>query len=169
MKNNSITLIGMAGSGKSSTGEIIAEILHLKYVDLDKLIFETEGITHHEYMEKNGEKALSDLENKLTLGLDFKNLVFAPPGSIIYSPSAMEKIKNNSTVVYLETEPETIEKRLGEKLYENGILGLKEKGLKKLMEERAVFYNKYADFTFHSGEQTKEEVADMIVKKILVI
>jgi shikimate kinase len=156
----------MAGSGKSATGEIIAELLHLKYVDLDQLIFETEHITHHEYMEKNGEEALSDLENKLTLGLDFKNLVFAPPGSIIYSPSAMEKIKNNSTVVYLETEPETIEKRLGKKLYQNGILGLKEKGLKKLMEERAVYYNKYADFTFHSGEQTKEEVADMIVKKL---
>jgi shikimate kinase len=157
MKNNSITLIGMAGSGKSATGEIIAKLLNLRYVDLDKLIFETENITHHEYMEKNGEEALSLLENKLTLGLNFKNLVFAPPGSIIYSPSAMEKIKKDSTVVYLKTDPETIEKRLGDKLYKNGILGLKEKGLKKLMEERAVYYEKYADFTFNSKKQTKQK------------
>lgn len=156
----------MAGSGKSATGEILAKTLNLKYIDLDKLIFDTEHITHHEYMEKNGEEALSDLENKLTLGLDFKSVVFAPPGSIIYSSSAMQKIKESSTVVYLEAEPETIEKRLGERLYQNGILGLKEKGLKKLMEERAIFYNKYADVTIHSGEQTKEEVADMVVKRL---
>ena len=166
MKNNSITLIGMSGSGKSTTGIILAEVLKWRYVDLDKLIFETEHITHHEYMEKNGENALSELENKLTLELDFKDLVFAPPGSIIYSPSAMEKIKNNSTVVYLETEPETIEKRLGDKLYKNGILGLKEKGLKKLMEERAVFYNKYANSTFHSEKETPQEMADIIISAL---
>lgn len=163
MKNNSITLIGMAGSGKSSTGIILAETLDWKYVDLDKLIFDTQGMTHHDYMEQNGEMALSDLENKLTLDLNFENLVFASPGSIIYSAPAMKKIKRNSTIIYLETEPETIEKRIGNKLYKNGILGLKEKGLKKLMEERAVFYNKYADFTFHSKEETPHEMADTII------
>jgi shikimate kinase len=163
MKNNSVTLIGMAGSGKSSTGIILAEILNWKYVDLDKLILDTQGITHHDYMEQNGEIALSDLENKLTLNLNFENLVFAPPGSIIYAAPAMKKIKQNSTIIYLETEPETIEKRIGNKLYKNGILGLKEKGLKKLMEERAVFYNKYADFTFHSKEETPQEMANIII------
>ena len=166
MKNNSITLIGMAGSGKSTTGKILAEILGWQYVDLDDVILRTEGVTHHDFMEQNGEIALSELENKLTLALNFKNLVFAPPGSIIYSASAMEKIKNDSIVVYLETEPETIEKRIGNKLYKNGILGLKEKGLKKLMEERKVFYKKYADFTLYSKEQTKQEIADSILSKL---
>ena len=156
----------MAGSGKSTIGIILAEILNWQYIDLDKLILETQGISHHEYMEQKGEAALSELENKLTLNLNFQNLVFSPPGSIIYSVSAMEKIKNNSTVVYLEAEPETIEKRLGDKLYQNGILGLKEKGLKKLMEERSVLYEKYADLTFHSEEQTKQEMANNIISEL---
>ncbi len=164
MKNNSVTLIGMAGSGKSATGIILAKNLGFKYVDLDELILETKGISHHDFMEQNGEIALVDLENKLTLDLNFEKLVLAPPGSIIYSPDAMEKIKDNSTVIYLETDPETIEKRLGDKLYKNGILRLREKGLKKLMQERALFYSKYADFTFHSKEQTKYKMADTIIK-----
>lgn len=163
MKYNSITLIGMAGSGKSSTGIILAEALKWRYVDLDKLILDTQKISHHDYMEQNGEAALSNLEDKLTLDLNFENLVFAPPGSIIYSESAMEKIKNNSTVIFLKTEPKTIEKRLGDKLYKNGIIGLKEKGLEKLMEERAIFYNKYANFTFHSEKETPQEIADIII------
>lgn len=163
MKNNSITLIGMAGSGKSAIGEILAKMLNWQFVDLDKLILEKNGITHHQIMEKNGAEELTRLENEYTLDLDFANLIFSPPGSIIYSPSAMEKITKNSIIVYLQTDPAIVEKRLGERLYQNGIVGLKEKGLKKLMEERAVLYQKYADFTFHSNEQTKQEMVEIVL------
>lgn len=154
----------MAGSGKSAVGAITAEILGWKFVDLDKLILQTQNMSHDDYMKINGEQALSDLEQRLTLDLDFKNTVFAPPGSMVYAMAAMEKIQQNSIVVYLRTTPDIIEKRLGDRLYKNGIIGLKEKGLPKLMAERAVFYEKYADYTFDTGEQSKEEMARKVIE-----
>lgn len=153
----------MAGSGKSKVGEIAARLLGWKFVDLDKQILQTQGMTHDDYMKKYGEQALSDLEQKLTLELDMQDVVFAPPGSMVYAEKAMEKIKQDTLVVYLKTIPEIIKKRLGQKLYHNGIIGLAEKGLSKLMAERAVLYEKYADYTFESGEQTKEEMAKIVL------
>ena len=153
----------MAGGGKSAVGRVTAGILGWRFADLDKLILETQDVTHHEYMKANGEKALSELEKRLTLGLDLSDTVFAPPGSMIYAPASMEKIKKDSIVVYLETTPDIIEKRLGDRLYKNGIIGLEEKGLPGVMAERIPLYQKYADYTFKSGNQTKEEMAKKVI------
>ena len=159
-----ITLIGMAGAGKSGVGRILAEKLGWKFVDVDKSILEKLGITHHEYMKRNGEEALKNLEEQLTLDLDFENTILAPPGSVIYwKPELWSKIKQNSQVVYLETTPETIEKRLGDRLYKNGIIGLEEKGLRGLMAERVPLYEKYADYTFKSRDQSKDEMAKIVM------
>lgn len=159
-----ITFIGMAGSGKSAVGRTLAAMVNWKFVDLDKLILETQKISHHDYMEKNGEAALSALEEKLTLGLNLQNTIFAPPGSMIYSPKAMQKIKKDSIVVCLQASPEIIAERLGDNLYKNGIIGLKEKGLAGVMAERAVLYQKYADYTFVSKRQSREAMAKKVLK-----
>src|SRR5439155_24905045 len=79
-----ITFIGMAGSGKSGVGRIVAQLLNWRFVDLDKLILETQGINHDDYMNQNGEAALTALEEKLSIELDLQNTIFSPPGSVIY-------------------------------------------------------------------------------------
>lgn len=158
-----ITFIGMAGAGKSSVGRIVGEILNWRVVDLDKLILQAQGMNHNDYMKKFGEQALSDLEQKLTLDLNFDNTVFSPPGSMVYSGLAMDKIKRESIVIYLNAPPEIIQKRMGDRLYKNGIIGLKEKGLSQLMQERAVYYERYADYTFESGDHSARKMAETVL------
>lgn len=153
----------MAGVGKSAVGKVMAEVLAWQFWDLDKVILERQGISHHEYMKRNGEQALSRLEEQYALSLDLQNSIFAPPGSMVYSKKAMQKIKTDTVVVYLQAEPETIAKRLGENLYKNGIIGLEEKGLAGVMAERTPLYEQYADFTLRSGNQTKEEMAQIVI------
>ncbi len=162
-----ITFIGMAGVGKSAIGRTMAPIIGWKFIDMDKLILEKQGISHHEYMKQNGGKALVQLEETYTLELDLTDTIFAPPGSVIYSPKSIEKIKRESIVVYLEAGPDIILKYLGDNLYKNGIVGLEEKGLAGVMAERIPLYEKYADFTFHSGDQTKEEMAYLVIKGLI--
>lgn len=152
-----ITLIGMPGSGKSTIGRLLAQQLMARFIDLDALICEKEKKSHSQIMKENGEKELLKLEEIYTLGLDFASLVFSPGGSIIYSPKAMEKIKKESKVVYLEVPLKEIKKRLGREAKNRGIVGLAEKGIDGLFLERTPLYRNCADTIINcSGLSVKE-------------
>jgi len=169
MKNKdiqSITLIGMPTSGKSTIGKILAEKLGYNFIDLDDLIKEKTGKSYDEILDQEGEKKLLDLENKYTLELDFENsdIIFSPGGSIIYSPKAMEKIKNETQVIYIELPLKEIEIRLGLRPIKGGIVGLKERGLKKLFEERDVVYRDFADDIIKADGLTENELVIKLLK-----
>ncbi|MDO8442839.1 MAG: shikimate kinase [bacterium] len=185
MKNISkaITLIGMPASGKSTIGKILAKKLGWDFVDLDDLIKEKTGKSYDEILEKEGEKKLLYLENQLTFELDFsayggspagrenfKGIVFAPGGSIIYSFKAMKKIKNENRVIYIELSLKEIKKRLDKRPAKRGIVGLKEKGLKKLFEERDLIYKKFADDIVKadglSESELVKEISNLIFRKL---
>jgi shikimate kinase len=162
-----LTFIGMPSSGKSATGKALKNKLKCKYVDLDVLILEKEGISHHQILKERGEDILKELEEKYTLELNFENLIFAPGGSIIFSPKVMEKIKKESIVIYLGVSEEEIKRRLGKNLYKDGIIGLETKGLKRIISERLPLYEKYADLYIDTNGLKVEEVAKIVFEKIL--
>jgi len=161
-----LTFIGMPSSGKSATGKALKDKLKCAYVDLDILIFEKEGIHHHQILKEKGEKILKELEEKYTLELDFDNLIFAPPGSIIFSESAMEKIKKESFVIYLNVSEEEIKRRLGDNLYKDGIIGLETKGLNNVICERVPLYEKYADLCIDTNGLKVNEVVEKVFEII---
>ena len=162
-----LTFIGMPSSGKSATGKALKDKLKCKYIDLDILILEKEGISHHQVLKEKGENTLKNLEERYTLELDFENLIFAPPGSIIFSETAIKKIKRESVVIHLGVSEEEIKRRLGENLYKDGIIGLETKGLSKIISERLPLYKKYADLYVDTNNISVEEVARIIFEKIL--
>lgn len=161
-----ITFIGLPGSGKSTMGRILANKLRCNYIDLDILIFKKEGVGHHEILKQKGESELKRLEEKYALELDFNNLIFSPGGSMVYSSSVMEKIKNESAVVYLVASAEDIKKRLGKRLYKDGIIGLETKGLENVVKERLPLYEKYADFSITTSGLSPEIILDQILKQL---
>jgi shikimate kinase len=158
-----ITFIGMSGSGKSVVGAAVAERLGWKFIDLDKYILEKQALSHHEIAERFSEDRLKELEEQYALGLDLADTIFAPGGSLVYSPAAMDAAKNATSVIYLRVQPALIEQRLGERLHHNGIVGLKEKGLAGVMVERAPLYERYADYTLDSGEQSVAEMVERVL------
>jgi len=164
----SITLIGMPTSGKSTIGKILAEKLGWHFIDLDDLIKEKTGKSYDEILDQEGEKKLLDLENKYTLELDFENLdiIFSPGGSIIYSPEAMEKIKKETRIIYIELPLNEIENRLELRPIKGGIVGLKEGGLKKLFEERDLVYRDFADNIIKADGFKEIELVEIILGMI---
>lgn len=162
-----ITLIGMPGAGKSMVGKRLAARLGWKFLDLDDYIVETEGISHHDFMLKHGEQALLDLENRLTLGLDFGKMVFAPPGSIVYSKAAMRKLQNQTVILYLAVSLQTVKRHLGEKVNRNGIIGLADKGIEQIFAERTPLYVSYADYMIDcEGLEDKEQKTEKVYEVI---
>lgn len=180
MKKNtkSITLIGMPTSGKSTIGKLLADKLGWDFIDLDDLIKEKTGKSYDEILEKDGEKKLLNLENQYTLELDFSaesgsasggegsGIIFSPGGSLIYSVEAMEKVAKETKIIYIELPLKEIEIRLGLRPVKGGIVGLKEKGLKKLFEERDAAYRKFADFIIKADNLSEEELVIKILELI---
>lgn len=166
MNQSGITLIGMPGSGKSTVGNVLAARLGWKFVDLDILILEKEGIGHEKILAQNGAQALLDLENKYTLELDMTGVVFSPGGSIVYSAPAMEKLRRDTLIVYLDVPLEEVRVRIGENPGNSrGIVGLEEKGLDGLFTERTPLFAKYAHYTIQSLGRDPQDVAEEVIKE----
>ena len=167
-EKKSITLIGMPTSGKSTIGKLVADKLGWDFIDLDDLIKEKTGKSYDEILEKQGEKELLNLENQYTLEIDFEDsdIIFSPGGSLIYSVEAMEKVARETKIIYIELPLKEIEIRLGLRPIKGGIVGLKEKGLKKLFEERDAAYRKFADYIIKADNLSEEELMRYLIKLI---
>lgn len=161
-----ITLIGMPGSGKSTIGKLLAASLGWRFLDLDIHIKDRTGRSHSEILEEKGDREFIQLEGDLALDLDYNRLVFSPGGSIVYSDSAMEKIRNETEIFYLVLPVSEIRKRLGSGIHGRGIVGLKGRGLDRLFEERDVLYRKYADRILDCSGLDKNDIVNLISENL---
>jgi shikimate kinase len=163
-KNMNITLIGMPGVGKSVIGRELAARLGFRFVDVDEIIENRSGLKLQEIIDKFGDDKFVELEGEAILGLDkLDNCIVAPGGSVIYAPDAMEFLKENSLIVFLNASLKTIQKRLSN-LDVRGIVGLKKKGLKALFDERLALYSRYAGLTIEIPDDSD---VDSIIRAIM--
>ncbi len=166
MKSESMVLIGMAGVGKSTIGALLSEALGFDFIDLDDYILEKEGKTVQELIDDEGEEALLQLEKRRMYEIDLTRKVVAPGGSIIYHSDLMEYLRQCSTLVYLDDSFENIEERLASVL-DRGIVGLRNKSLRQLYDERRPLYSRYADITLNCQGKSQDQLAREILHHYL--
>ena len=140
-----ITLIGMAGAGKSAIGKELAAMLSYRFVDIDEIIEEEAGLKLQQILDDSGEDKFLDIEERTILELGkVDKCVISPGGSVVYSAKAMKFLKENSVVLFLNAPFESIEKRLTNKEV-RGIVGFKKRTLNTLHKERLILYRTYKD------------------------
>ncbi len=162
--NRNITLIGMAGAGKSAIGKKLAKELCYRFIDTDELIEKEFNLKLQEIIDQWSEERFLEIEEETILRLDkLDRSVISPGGSAIYSEKAMEFLKTNSVVIFLDAPLENIEKRIPD-LSTRGIIGLKKKNLEGLFNERLSLYKKYADQTIEISEGSS---IDTVLKEII--
>ncbi|MFH0748358.1 MAG: shikimate kinase [Candidatus Bathyarchaeota archaeon] len=97
-----IVLIGMSGSGKSLIGRKIAMKLNYEFIDVDDIIQRKTQMDLQGYINKFGDEEFLKFEEKTILDLDVQNCVIAPGGRIIYSQKAINPLKRNSIIIFLD-------------------------------------------------------------------
>ena len=163
MKTN-IVLIGMAGVGKSVIGRELAKRLKHTFLDIDELIEQNTKLKLQQIIDRFGNDRFTEIEEETVLQLGkLDGCVISPGGSVIYSAKAMEFLKECSVIVFLDDSFESIRERLTNEEI-RGIVGLKEKDLKTLFNERRVLYKKYADMTV---KIPREFDADVVIEEII--
>ncbi len=161
MKN--IVLIGMPASGKSTVGVILAKTLGVGFVDTDLLIQQREKRLLQEIIDTDGIAHFLDAECNAILSLECENTVVATGGSAVFRDAAMQKLKRNGIIVFLDVSLETIKHRLNN-IKTRGVAATKGKTVDDIFYERLPFYQKYADITVSlDGKSSEDAVGDILL------
>lgn len=158
---DNLCLIGMPGSGKTTTGSLLARRTGKSFLDTDDLIRSTSGHSLQHIVDHQGQQALRALEQDVICALNCSNSVIATGGSAVYSVTAMSHLANMATIIYLAAPLAIIESRIHD-LDMRGLVRRADQDLSDLYAERTPLYERYASIRVEASGTT-EQTVDQIV------
>ncbi|NAS21743.1 AAA family ATPase [Herbidospora sp. NEAU-GS84] len=157
-----VVLIGPPGSGKSTTGELLAERLGVAFRDTDADVEQVAGKPIGEIFFDDGEEAFRALE-AAAVGkalAEHEGVLSLGGGSIL--DAATRELLAGHTVVYLKVGLDQAVKRVGLASARPLLVLNPRSQLRKLMEERRPLYEGLAVLTVPTDDLEPGEVADQI-------
>ena len=161
----SLYLVGMMGSGKTSTGRPLAERLGYGFVDADAVIEQAAGCSIPEIFERDGEAGFRKLESQVLSAISQRHsLVVATGGGVVTQPENWGLL-HSGIVIWLDVVPEQLLQRLKADSTVRPLLQTAdpEVALNTLLNERRPLYAE-ADLTVVINNETPEAVADGILQ-----
>lgn len=158
-------MVGLPGSGKSTLGKKLAGELGFRFIDLDTVVEEKEGLPVPELFSQKGEAYFRKAEaNSLrTLLESEQNYVLATGGGAPCFFNNMEHIQQQACSVYLEVPFEELAPRLlaegiAKRPLLQGVASLQDliPFLKEKFAYRLPYYQK-ADIHFHNSTEASLE------------
>ena len=108
-----IVLIGYRGSGKSTVGRRLAARLKLKFVDIDDLIEERQGVSISDIVKSHGWGHFRKLERNTIEEISKEDhLIIAPGGGAVLDTDNVKALGKNGLVIWLKAEKQTLLKRM---------------------------------------------------------
>lgn len=163
-----IVLIGMPGSGKSTLGVLLAKALGYSFVDTDLIISRMAKKPLQKILNEDGLDSFLQLEQKVGEELECDTTVIATGGSMVMSESAMQNLKKNGKVLYINVPLDEIKNRVTN-IKTRGIAFRKGETLDDVYRVRVPLYEKYADITvdfYKANKNSIEATVDKMVEKI---
>ena len=161
LKMNNISLIGMAGCGKSTLGKAISEKYNLSFVDTDKLIEANWQMTLEEIKKKHGYERVRKSEEEVILDLDKSTQVISTGGSAIYSEKSMKYLKSFSKILYINTPLKTILERIN-KGQERGLAVPENLSIEEVYSEREPLYEQFSQHSI-DGSKSIDELIEIVL------
>jgi len=165
-KNNNIFLIGPMGSGKTSVGKLVANMLSKKFLDTDSEIESITGVDITYIFDIEGEAGFRKREEKVVEeATQMQNIVLATGGGAVESKNSRRCIRDNGFVVYLETNIEDQLKRVTPN-NRRPLLRTSnpEQKLKELATKRKEFYESIATLVVQTKGQKPKVLAEKIIE-----
>ncbi|GAC1632243.1 MAG: hypothetical protein NVS4B7_19890 [Ktedonobacteraceae bacterium] len=173
---HNIFLIGLSGSGKSTVGRILAQLLDRPFFNSDELIEQECGERISTLFARYGEEYFRSCESRVLaqVARTEENAVIATGGGSITRAENRLLIRSRGVVVYLMVDPETALERLKqqhlEKLAQHEVPEIRPllarpdplKSLQELLQARSTWYEE-AHFTCSTHNKSAERIAQEII------
>jgi XRE family aerobic/anaerobic benzoate catabolism transcriptional regulator len=103
-----IALLGLRGAGKTTVGRRLARRRRLPFVELDRRIEETAGLSLNEIFSLHGEDHYRRLERETLEAVlaENKAMVLATGGGLVTSPDTLAALRRSALTVWLRATPE---------------------------------------------------------------
>ncbi|EPR40860.1 Shikimate kinase [Desulfovibrio sp. X2] len=160
-----ISLIGIAGAGKSTLAPLLARELGWEWLDTDRLIEATYGGKLQAIMDACGTEKFLELEGRTVAHLGAQRCVISTGGSVIYCDEAVRRLRLLGPVVFLDISLESFRKRVGE-AQGRAFVCREGQGRDDVFTERRPLYLSCADVVVRTDEATPGECVRRIVDRL---
>jgi shikimate kinase len=161
-----LALVGLPGSGKTTTGRRVAKVLKRPFLDFDEEIERREGKSVGAIFAAHGEEYFRALEVRLSEELaKGQPMVLAPGGGWITRISSVSGLRARTRIIWLRVSPEAAVVRMGRNVSLRPLLsGPDPLGeLRRLESERVGAYGT-SDASVNTEILTQQEVTDEIAR-----
>ena len=167
-QKGNIILIGPMGSGKTSTGRMLAKEMGYAFADTDEEVTKRTGVSIAYIFDVEGEEGFRKREClALKECLNDNNTILSTGGGIVLSKENRDLLQDRGTVVYLQT---SIRFQVTRTVSNNNRPLLQNKDpeetLEKLMLTRAPLYEEIADITIMTDNKSLQEMSKEIQRAI---
>jgi shikimate kinase len=166
---NSIALIGFMGTGKTAVGKLLAERLHLKFIEMDSIIEHKAGKSIPQIFQQDGEIGFRELEIDVAKEIaGEQNTVIACGGGIVLNRINIDRLRTGSVMVHLTASPAVILKRTMGDSNVRPLLNVSDPVLriKELLKFRRPLYERAADITINTSRLSLNSVVEQIINKL---
>lgn len=160
-EGKAVVLIGMPGAGKSTVGAQLARRLGWPLVDADQLIERAYGGRLQDIVDEQGVQGLREREEAVLLGLALNACVIATGGSAVYSDKAMQHLRTNAMLVFLDIDLPSMVARV-DNADKRGLARAPGQSLQDLYTERLPLYQRYATATIDCRRRSVEEITEAV-------
>ena len=167
-QKGNIILIGPMGSGKTSTGRILAKEMGYVFADTDEVVTNRTGVSIEYIFDVEGEEGFRKREClALKDCLNDNNTILSTGGGIVLSKENRDLLQDRGTVVYLQTSIRFQVKRTAS-TNNRPLLQNKDpkETLEKLILTRAPLYEEIADITIMTDNKSLQEMSKEIQRAI---
>jgi len=161
----SLYLVGMMGSGKTSTGRPLAEQLGYGFVDADAVIEQAACCSIPEIFERDGEAGFRALESQVLNAISQRHSLVVATGGGVVTQQENWGLLHSGIVIWLDVVPEQIMQRLKADSTVRPLLQTDDPdaALNALLNQRRPLYAE-ADLTVVIDQETPDAVADGILQ-----
>ena len=161
----SLYLVGMMGSGKTSTGRPLAEQLGYGFVDADAVIEQAAGCSIPEIFERDGEAGFRALESQVLNAIGQRHSLVVATGGGVVTQQENWGLLHSGIVIWLDVVPGQLMQRLKADSTVRPLLQTDDPdaALNALLNQRRPLYAE-ADLTVVIDQETPDAVADGILQ-----